>query len=84
MDRRGFLLRSTAAAVLPLAYASEALARATGREARVTLESVRMARKRMYFSSDKAVRELGYSWRDPQIAFQDAVRWFRDAGYLKG
>ncbi len=41
-----------------------------------------MARKRMYFSSAKASRELGYTWRNPTLAFQDAVRWFRDAGYL--
>jgi dihydroflavonol-4-reductase len=50
----------------------------------VTVEGVRMSRKRMYFSSAKAIRELGYSWRDPAIAFQDAVRWFRDAGYFNG
>ena len=31
---------------------------------------------------DAAVRELGYAWRDPSLAFQDAVRWFRDAGYF--
>ena len=54
----------------------------TGGSTRITVEGVRMSRKRMYFSSAKAMRELGYSWRDPGIAFQDAVRWFRDAGYL--
>ncbi len=68
--------------VLPIAYVAEALARLTGGGTRITVEGVRMARKRMYFSSAKAVRELGYSWRNPTLAFQDAVRWFRDAGYF--
>jgi hypothetical protein len=25
---------------------------------------------------------LGYSWRAPQLAFEDAIRWFRDTGRL--
>ena len=41
-----------------------------------------MARKHMFFSSAKAVRELGYRWRAPTAAFADAVRWFREQGYL--
>jgi dihydroflavonol-4-reductase len=65
------------AAVLPLAYAAEALARLTGHTQRITLESVRMARKRMFFSSDRAVHELGYQWRPPLRAFEDAVLWMR-------
>lgn len=69
--------------VLPIAYVAEAFARLTGGSTRITVEGVRMAKKRMYFSSAKAARELGYTWRDPSIAFQDAVRWFRDSGYLK-
>jgi dihydroflavonol-4-reductase len=69
--------------VLPIAHVAETFARLTGGSTRITVEGVRMAKKRMYFASDKAMRELGYTWRDPQIAFQDAVRWFRDAGYLR-
>lgn len=69
--------------LLPLALASEAIARITGGSPRVTLEGVRMARKRMYFSSDKAVRELGYRWRPPAAAFEDAVAWFREQGVLR-
>jgi dihydroflavonol-4-reductase len=70
------------AAVLPVAYVAEAFARLTGRSGRVTLEGVRMSRKRMFFSSGKAVRELGYRWRPPLEAFEDAVRWFREQGLL--
>jgi len=69
-------------AVLPVAYASELYARLTGRPTRVTVEGVRMARKRMFFSSGKAARELGYHWRPPSDAFADALRWFDEQGYL--
>jgi dihydroflavonol-4-reductase len=80
--RRPPRIRLPHGVVLPIAYVAEAWARLTGGSTRITVEGVRMSRKRMYFSSAKAMRELGYSWRDPQLAFQDAVRWFRDAGYL--
>ena len=69
-------LRLPRAALLPLAYAAEALARISGRETRITVDAVRMARHRMYFSSARAVRELGYRWRPAQQAIDDAVRWF--------
>jgi dihydroflavonol-4-reductase len=71
------------AAVLPVAYVAEAIAKLTGRAGRVTLEGVRMSRKRMFFSSAKAVRELGYGWRPPLEAFDDAVQWFREHGRLR-
>ena len=69
-------------AVLPLAYLAEGYGRLTGRSTRITLEGVRMARKRMFFSSARAVRELGYSWRPPEEAFADAIRWFRERRML--
>jgi dihydroflavonol-4-reductase len=74
--RRAPRLRLPRAMLLPLAYAAEALARLSGRETRITVDGVRMARHRMYFSSAKAVRELGYRWRPAQQAIDDAVRWF--------
>ena len=75
-------IRLPYAAVLPMAYAAEAVAKLTGHSGRLTLEGVRMSRKRMFFSSAKAVRELGYHWRPPVEAFDDAVRWFRERGLL--
>jgi dihydroflavonol-4-reductase len=75
-------LRLPYAAVLPIAYLAEAYAKISGRSGRVTLEGVRMSRKRMFFSSAKAVRELGYQWRPPGAAFDDALRWFRERGLL--
>jgi dihydroflavonol-4-reductase len=75
-------IRLPYAAVLPVAYVAEGFARITGRSGRVTLEGVRMSRKRMFFSSGKAVSELGYRWRPPLEAFEDALRWFRERGLL--
>ena len=69
--------------VLPIAYLAEGVARLTGRSGRVTLEGVRMSRKRMYFSSERAARELGYHSRPPIEAFRDAVRWFEEQGSLR-
>jgi dihydroflavonol-4-reductase len=66
----------------PAAIGAELVARVTGREPLITLDSVRMARKRMYFSSAKACRELGYTPRPGRQAIADAIAWFRANGYL--
>lgn len=69
-------------AVYPVAAIAEMLARLTGREPMATLDGVRMARWKMWFSSAKAERELGYVHRPADAALADAVRWFADNGYL--
>jgi dihydroflavonol-4-reductase len=71
------------AAVMPVAYVAEALARLTGIAPVATVEEVRMSKKWMYFSSAKAQRELGYSIRPPRAALEDAVHWYSENGYLK-
>lgn len=72
-------------AVMPLAYAAEAAARVLPKwDPFVTVDSVRMARKKMYFSSAKAHRQLGYQARTAAHAIQDAVQWFQKNGYIKG
>lgn len=68
--------------VYPVAVASELVARVTGREPRVSLDGVRMSAKHMYFTSRKAEKELGYTWRDPADAVNDAIDWFAANGYL--
>lgn len=68
--------------VLPIAYLAEAWARISDREPRVSVDSVRMAKKRMYFSSAKAEQALGYSSRPAQAALEDAIAWFEQQGYL--
>ena len=82
VGRRPPRIRLPYAAILPIAYVAAVVARVTGRSGRVTLEGVRMSRKRMFFSSAKAMRELGYTWRPPAQAFDDAVQWFREHGRL--
>jgi dihydroflavonol-4-reductase len=68
--------------VFPVALGSEAVARVTKREPRVTLDGLRMSKKHMYFSSAKAQRELGYAWRAPRLAIGDAIDWFKGNGYF--
>ena len=70
------------AVVLPIAAGAEMMARITGREPFTTLDAVRMSRKKMYFSSAKAMRELGYAPRPAAEAIADAVAWFEANGYL--
>jgi len=68
---------------IPLAAAAvdTGLARILRREPRVSLESVRMARHRMFFDSRKAVTELGLPQSPVESAFARAVDWFRRQGY---
>lgn len=69
--------------VLPIAYMAEAWTRWRGAgEPFATVDGVNMARKRMYFSSARAIRELGYSHRPAHQALADAVDWFRNHGRL--
>jgi dihydroflavonol-4-reductase len=70
------------AAVVPVALISEGFAAITGGVAKISLESVKMSRKLMFFSSTKAQRELGYTWREPTAAFADAIGWFVSHGRL--
>ncbi|MEO5338562.1 MAG: NAD-dependent epimerase/dehydratase family protein [Magnetospirillum sp. WYHS-4] len=68
--------------VLPIAHVAEAMARLTGKEPFATVDGIRMARKKMFFSSAKARRELDYAPRPAREALAAAVVWFRDNGYL--
>jgi dihydroflavonol-4-reductase len=67
-------------AIWPIALVAEAFGRLTGREPFVTLDGLRMARHKMFFSSAKAMRELGYAPRPAEQGLADAVAWFRAAG----
>ena len=54
----------------------------SGREPFVTLDGVRMSRKRMFFTAAKAERELGFRSRPAEEGIADAIGWFRRQGYL--
>ena len=55
--------------------------RLRGREPRATVEAVRMGRKKMFASSAKAERELGYQVIPVYTAVRAAIDWFRAHGY---
>src|SRR5579864_1402860 len=52
-----------------------------GKEPRATVDAVRMGRKKMFASSEKAARELGYNILPVDDALRRAVAWFRAHGY---
>jgi len=56
--------------------ASTAWANVTGSEPRVPLDGVRMARKKMFVSHQKAARELGFSPVGVDGALARAIEWF--------
>ncbi|HEY1797987.1 MAG TPA: hopanoid-associated sugar epimerase [Stellaceae bacterium] len=68
--------------VITAAVCAELGARVTRREPFVTLDGARMSRKKMFFSSARARRELGYEARPARLAIADAVGWFAANGYL--
>ncbi|MBS1824589.1 MAG: NAD-dependent epimerase/dehydratase family protein [Acidobacteria bacterium] len=69
----------------PVAYlagvCSTAAAQVTGKEPRAPLEGVRMARKKMWVSCDKAQRDLGFRAAPVEQALEKAIRWFGQNGY---
>jgi len=71
-------------ALYPIAYAAEGWVRLRGRgRPLMTVDELRMSRKWMFFSSNKARRELGYRPRPAQEALSDALDWFRGHRYLR-
>ena len=69
-----------------VAYAAGAVdetvsGRLLGREPRATVETVRMGKKKMWASSGKAERELGWKTMPADGALRRAVEWFRANGY---
>ncbi|HEY6339127.1 MAG TPA: hopanoid-associated sugar epimerase [Candidatus Sulfotelmatobacter sp.] len=52
------------------------------REPRATIDTVRMGRKKMFASSSKAERELGWKLVPAENALRRAVEWFRGNGYV--
>jgi len=52
------------------------------REPRATVDTVRMGRKKMFASSGKAERELGWKIVPVDGALKRAVAWFKDNGYV--
>jgi dihydroflavonol-4-reductase len=83
VGRRPPKLRIARAPLFPVAWINEKIAQATGRTPFLTLDSLRMAKHRMFFSSAKAHSELGYRARPYREALADAIDWFRAAGMIR-
>jgi dihydroflavonol-4-reductase len=55
--------------------------RMLGREPRATIETVRMGKKKMWATSGKAERDLGWKITPVDNALRRAVQWFQANGY---
>jgi len=65
------------------AYADECASRLLGREPRIPLEGVRMARHKMFVKCSKAEAELGFQAGSIEGALERAVRWYGENRYLR-
>jgi dihydroflavonol-4-reductase len=63
-------------------YADTAVSKLLGREPRIPLEGVRMARHKMFVDASKAVEELGFAHGPIEAALERAVIWFEANGYV--
>jgi len=81
--RRPPTVRLREAWIWPVAWGMESLARLTGIPPLVTRDHLKMARKKMFFTSAKAIAELGYAPRPARRAVEDAVAWFRANGMVR-
>lgn len=70
-------------AILPFAALAELWAKVGGGEPFATREGVKMARKKMFYSSARAIQELDYRPRPAREAIANAIAWFREHGYLR-
>lgn len=64
------------------ACADTAYSRVTGREPRIPIEGVRIARHKMFVNDAKARKELGYQPGTVEAALERAVRWYVENGYV--
>ena len=70
--------------VLPIAYLAEGWARLTrSGEPLITVDGVKLSKKKMFFSSERAERELGFRPEPVKEALRNAVNWFQENNYLR-
>ena len=75
-------LRLPHVVALGVAVVSTLAAQVTRRPPAVSWESVRMSKKKMFFDSSKAIRDLGLPQGSIEEALSKAVHWFRKNGYV--
>ena len=68
----------------PIGYVFEIFARLFNiKNPMLTVDMIRMAEKKMFFSSEKAKKELNYKYKSAKNALKDAIQWFIDNGYCR-
>ena len=67
---------------LAAAFVDELILARLGKTPQVSLYSVQMSQKAMYYDSSKAVRELGLPQNSIEAAIEKAVHWFEANGYV--
>jgi dihydroflavonol-4-reductase len=82
MGRKAPLIKLPRGPLIPLAYLAEMIAHVTKKDPILTRDGLRMARWRMWFSSEKAIQFLGYQTRPASEALDDSIQWFSKMGYL--
>ena len=68
-------------AIYPIAWLAERWAMVSKVEPLATVDGVNMAKKYMFFSSEKAKQALGYEARPARMAIKEAIAWFRQHNY---
>jgi dihydroflavonol-4-reductase len=63
---------------LTVAWLDEKILAPLGKKPSVPLDGVRMSAQKMYYTSTKAVKELGLPQSSIEIALKDSVAWFRE------
>jgi dihydroflavonol-4-reductase len=71
------------AIALGYAYTENIFSRMLGREPQIPVEGVKIARHNMFVDVSKAQRELGYAPGPVAAAFERAVRWYEENGYVR-
>jgi len=67
---------------LGVAYANTAFSRLLGREPGIPVEGVKIAQHMMFVNATRAQKELGFKPGSVAAAFERAVRWYADNGYV--
>ncbi len=81
-DQKPPTIRIPRLPLYPLAYMAELIAHFTKNEPFITVDGLKMSKKKMFFSSQKAIYNLGYAPRPAHEAIRDAVSWFKRNKYF--
>jgi dihydroflavonol-4-reductase len=70
------------AVALGVAYAETAFSRMVGREPQIPVEGVKIAQHLMFVDCTRKQKELGFAPGPVKQAFERAVRWYQQNGYV--